>query len=170
MDAQDRFFLMDLRRHVTAGRLAELVGDDPDAIASDKVVRTLGWRRVAVGGVGACSTTPPGAVPAGLRGRRERLPGDPHARTPSAIEYAVLGTQVDVGEPEPWDPVDSLAWLKAMAWDLRSNDRDELATGPGLRRGAATSRWTTELFPPGSASPPIVGRRRGADGAETTST
>jgi penicillin amidase len=37
---------MDLRRHIAAGRLAELVGE-PTAWPSDKVVRTLGWRRVA---------------------------------------------------------------------------------------------------------------------------
>ncbi len=43
--AQDRFFEMDFRRHVTAGRLAELVGDG--ALDTDKYVRTLGWRRVA---------------------------------------------------------------------------------------------------------------------------
>src|SRR6476619_3918545 len=45
--AQDRFFEMDFRRHVTAGRLSELVGVDADALEADKVVRTLGWRRVA---------------------------------------------------------------------------------------------------------------------------
>src|SRR4051794_36265538 len=45
--AQDRFFEMDVRRHITAGRLSELVGDDPDALQADAVVRTLGWRRVA---------------------------------------------------------------------------------------------------------------------------
>ena len=45
--AQDRFFEMDLRRHITAGRLSELVGPSEDALATDKVVRTLGWRRVA---------------------------------------------------------------------------------------------------------------------------
>jgi penicillin G amidase len=45
--AQDRFFEMDFRRHVTAGRLSELVGVDTDALKADKVVRTLGWRRVA---------------------------------------------------------------------------------------------------------------------------
>src|SRR5690606_18409602 len=43
--AQDRFFEMDLRRHITAGRLSELVGSA--GIETDKVVRTLGWRRVA---------------------------------------------------------------------------------------------------------------------------
>ena len=29
-------------------------------------------------------------------------------------------------EPEPWSTADSLAWLKAMAWDLRGNMQDEV--------------------------------------------
>ena len=45
VQAQDRFFEMDLRRHITAGRLAELVGEP--GVETDKVVRTMGWRRVA---------------------------------------------------------------------------------------------------------------------------
>src|SRR5690606_26409352 len=28
-------------------------------------------------------------------------------------------------KPEPWKPADSVAWLKAMAWDLRTNIGDE---------------------------------------------
>lgn len=47
VNAEDRFFEMDLRRHITAGRLSELVGPNDDALRSDKVVRTLGWRQVA---------------------------------------------------------------------------------------------------------------------------
>ena len=43
--AQDRFWEMDFRRHVTAGRLSELFG--PDQVDTDEFVRTLGWRRVA---------------------------------------------------------------------------------------------------------------------------
>ena len=27
---------------------------------------------------------------------------------------------------EPWTPVDSVAWLKALAWDLRGNMDDEI--------------------------------------------
>ena len=38
---------MDFRRHVTAGRLSELVGKNDTALQADEVVRTLGWRRVA---------------------------------------------------------------------------------------------------------------------------
>ena len=45
ISAQDRFFEMDLRRHITSGRLAELVGSA--GLETDKVTRTLGWRRVA---------------------------------------------------------------------------------------------------------------------------
>ncbi len=45
VQAQDRFFEMDFRRHVTAGRLSELVGKG--GLETDRVVRTLGWRRVA---------------------------------------------------------------------------------------------------------------------------
>ncbi len=45
--AQDRFFEMDYRRHVTAGRVSELVGENENALAADRVIRTLGWRRVA---------------------------------------------------------------------------------------------------------------------------
>src|SRR5690606_33451111 len=45
VSAQDRFFEMDLRRHITAGRLAELVGEA--GLETDRVIRTMGWRRVA---------------------------------------------------------------------------------------------------------------------------
>ena len=45
VSAQDRFFEMDLRRHLTAGRLSEMVGSG--GLESDKAVRTMGWRRVA---------------------------------------------------------------------------------------------------------------------------
>ena len=43
--AQERFYEMDFRRHVTAGRLSELFG--ADTLEIDTFIRTLGWRRVA---------------------------------------------------------------------------------------------------------------------------
>ena len=43
--AQDRFFEMDVRRHVTAGRLSEIFG--PDTLETDEFIRTMGWRNVA---------------------------------------------------------------------------------------------------------------------------
>jgi penicillin amidase len=124
LHAQDRFFEMDYRRHVTAGRLAELVGDVPAAIEADQVVRTLGWRRVAEEEWNLVSPETRSYLQAYARGVNaylaDRAPDD------LAVEYTVLGTRVDVADPAPWDPVDSLAWLKAMAWDMRGNYDDEL--------------------------------------------
>ena len=45
VQAQDRFFEMDFRRHVTAGRLSELLGSS--TVETDMFIRTMGWRRVA---------------------------------------------------------------------------------------------------------------------------
>ncbi len=42
-----------------------------------------------------------------------------------SLEYAVIGLQNPDYAPEPWEPADSVAWLKAMAWDLRGNIEDE---------------------------------------------
>jgi penicillin amidase len=45
LHAQDRFWEMDFRRMLTAGRLSEIAGES--AIPSDTFIRALGWRRVA---------------------------------------------------------------------------------------------------------------------------
>ena len=123
--AQDRFFEMDYRRHVTAGRLSELVGQNAQALAADKAVRTLGWRRVAEQEWSLLTPTTRQYLQAYADGVNAYLAG----RSPSeiSVEYSVLGLRLDVAAPEKWDPVDSLAWLKAMAWDLHANYDEELA-------------------------------------------
>ena len=45
VQAQDRFWEMDVRRHMTAGRLSEMFGEGQ--VETDEFLRTLGWRRVA---------------------------------------------------------------------------------------------------------------------------
>ncbi|WP_442946340.1 penicillin acylase family protein [Oerskovia sp. USHLN155] len=124
VQAQDRFFEMDYRRHVTAGRLAELVGDSQVAIDADKVTRTFGWRLVAEEEWKILAPETKAYLQAYADGVNAYI----EDRDPSeiALEYTVLGTSVSVPDPEPWDPIDSLAWLKAMAWDLRGNYDDEL--------------------------------------------
>ncbi|MGO1317461.1 MAG: penicillin acylase family protein, partial [Cellulomonadaceae bacterium] len=119
VNAQDRFFEMDYRRHVTAGRLAELVGDNPTAIEADRVVRTFGWRRVAEQEWDLLEPETRSYLQAYADGVNAYL--EDRSTTQLAMEYTVLGVQVDVEAPEPWDPIDSVAWLKAMAWDLRGN-------------------------------------------------
>ncbi len=166
--AQDRFFEMDLRRHVTAGRLAELVGADEDAIASDTMVRTLGWRRVAEHEWELLSPAARDHLQAYADGVNAYL-GD---RDPGAIamEYTVLGLRVPLEAPEPWDPVDSLAWLKALAWDLRSNYDSELSRAMTYQVVPDVAR-VEELFPPypQDRNLPIVGASEAAGTTYPTS-
>lgn len=142
--AQDRFFEMDLRRHVASGRLSELVGADPAVLDADKAVRTLGWRRVAESELPRLSPSTRRYLQDYATGVNAYLEG----RSPSeiAVEYTVLG----IGKPplriEPWTPVDSLSWLKAMAWDLKGNYQDEV-TRARLSATVPIAR-INQLYPP----------------------
>lgn len=139
--AQDRFFEMDFRRHVTSGRLAELVGEA--GLETDRVIRTMGWRRVAEAELPTLDPQTRTYLQAYADGVNAYLRG----RSPSqmSLEYAVLGMNVPDYTIEKWTPADSVAWLKAMAWDLRGNYTDELT------RARLSSRVTPaqikELYP-----------------------
>ena len=143
--AQDRFFEMDYRRHMTAGRLSELVGVNEDALAADKVIRTFGWRMVAEQEWDLLLPETREYLQAYADGVNAYLEATP--RDALGVEYVVLGLQVDLADPEPWDPIDSLAWLKAMAWDLRGNYDDELARALTYATVRDEAR-VAELFPP----------------------
>ena len=121
MHAQDRFWEMDFRRHVTSGRLAELFG--ASQLPTDEFLRTLGWRRVAEQEVQTLDATTRGYYEAYADGVNAYLADRQGAD--ASLEYAVMGLQNADYEIEPWTPADSVAWLKAMAWDLRSNIEEE---------------------------------------------
>lgn len=161
VQAQDRFFEMDYRRHVTSGRLAELVGDNPDAIAADKVIRTFGWRQVAEAEWDLLDAQTQSYLTAYADGVNAYLDG--RSAGDVAFEYTVLGMQVDVSAPEPWSPIDSLAWLKAMAWDLRGNYDDELGRAQAFSSVRDVTR-VNELFPvyPESLNAPILDAEQAA--------
>ncbi|WP_374093865.1 penicillin acylase family protein [Microbacterium sp. BLY] len=119
--AQDRFFEMDFRRHVTSGRVAELFG--ASQAGTDAFLRTLGWRKTAEAEVEAMDDVTRSYYEAYADGVNAYLSSRSGAEL--SLEYAVLGLQNPDYEPEPWEPADSVAWLKAMAWDLRTNVEDE---------------------------------------------
>lgn len=119
--AQDRFFEMDFRRHVTSGRVSEMFGESQ--AATDMFLRTLGWRDVAEQEVEALDETSLSYYQAYADGVNAYLAENDGAE--ASLEYAVLGMQNPDYEIEPWEPADSVAWLKAMAWDLRTNIEDE---------------------------------------------
>ena len=150
--AQDRFYDMDVRRHVTAGRLAELVG--PAAVESDLTVRTLGWRRVAERELDLLEPTTRSYLESYSEGVNAWLRG--RAVTGMSVEYTLLALGGLDYKPQQWTPVDSLAWLKAMAWDLRGNMADEVArTRLAVDR---TPEQVDELYPryPYSRNAPVL--------------
>lgn len=143
--AQDRFFQMDYQRHVTSGRLAEMVGPDPDAVASDAVARTLGWRRVAQAEVGLLSPEARAALEAYADGVNAYISTREASRL--GVEYSVLGLTRDLADVEPWTPVDSLTWLKAVAWEMRADDGAEVERAAVYDLTGDAAR-TEQLFPP----------------------
>ena len=145
VQAQDRFFQMDFRRHVTAGRLSELVGQDDTALQADKVVRTLGWRRVAEQELNQAEPTTRRYLDAYARGVNDYIRG----RSPAelGVDYTVLGLRGGQPRIEPWTPLDSVSWFKAMAWDLRGNYDDELARARTFGTVKDVAR-VDQLFPP----------------------
>ncbi|MEW1697860.1 penicillin acylase family protein [Streptomyces sp. NPDC093249] len=153
VQAQDRFYEMDVRRHVTAGRLSEMFGESQ--VETDSFLRTLGWRRVAQQ---EYDTVLSQETKKYLQAYAEGVNAYLKDRDPAAIsmEYAALALTNDYAI-EPWTPVDSVAWLKAMAWDLRGNMQDE------IDRSLMTSRLSAsqikQLYPeyPYALHQPIVG-------------
>ncbi|HNN48218.1 MAG TPA: penicillin acylase family protein, partial [Marmoricola sp.] len=128
VQAQDRFWQMDVGRHLSAGRLSELFG--PSTLKSDELVRTMGWRRVAEQEYDLLAPETRDYLAAFADGVNAYLKG--RSVFAMSLEYSVLGLSGLDYEPADWTPVDSLAWLKALAWDLRSNmdveiDRANLA-------------------------------------------
>ncbi len=141
--AQDRFFEMDLRRHITAGRLAEMVGKD--GVETDRVIRTMGWRRVAEAELPTLASSTRRYLQSYAEGVNAYIAqaGSPDKM---GLEYAVLGQKFADYRVEPWSPADSLAWLKAMAWDLRGNYVDELTRA--RLSGRITPARLAQIFPP----------------------
>jgi penicillin G amidase len=153
--AQDRFWEMDFRRHVTAGRLSELFGESQ--LDTDRFVRTLGWRRVAEAELELLGPETTRMLAAYAEGVNAWTDG----RTGSqlSLEHALLPLSGPSGYvPEPWTPADSVAWLKAMAWDLRSNLEDELLRARLLGADLGEGRDWQDLFPafPADRHPPIL--------------
>lgn len=155
VDAQDRFFQMDYRRHVANGQLAELMGDADGALDSDKVARTLGWRRVAEAEWDLLDQRTRDYLQAYADGVNAYLSGRSLAQI--SLEYVELQRTLDISAPAEWTPIDSLAWLKAMAWNLRSNYFEELDRAVAYTAMQSVDR-VNELFPPyaDGNNPPIL--------------
>ncbi|MGP8301256.1 penicillin acylase family protein [Streptomyces inhibens] len=152
VQAQDRFWEMDVRRHMTAGRLSEMFGKSQ--VKADSFLRTLGWHEVAQKEYDTkLSPSTKKYLQAYSAGVNAYLKD--HTGSALSLEYAALDFENDY-KPEKWTPVDSVAWLKAMAWDLRGNMQEE------IDRSLMSSRFTpaqiAQLYPayPYKRNKPIV--------------
>ncbi|MFD3695663.1 penicillin acylase family protein [Streptomyces sp. NPDC058646] len=140
--AQDRFWEMDVRRHMTSGRLSEMFGSGQ--VETDAFLRTLGWRQVAQTEYDKkLSDETKKNLQAYADGVNAYLKGK--SGKDLSVEHAALELS-DSYRPEEWSPVDSVAWLKAMAWDLRGNMQDEIDRA--LMSNKLTQAQIDELYPP----------------------
>ena len=118
LHARDRLWQMELYRRVTLGRLSEVLGDD--TIDVDKRFLTLGLRDAARAEWDRAPTqvrTSLERYAAGVNAYIASVPGTPQR----PLEFQILGFM-----PAPWEPLDSLAVGRLLAWRLAENHQAEL--------------------------------------------
>ncbi|MCJ7512062.1 MAG: penicillin acylase family protein [Anaerolineales bacterium] len=136
--AQDRLWQMELNRRTANGRLSELFGEI--SLDTDRAVRTFGFRRLGEADWQAAGADLRSVLEAYAEGVNATLACSA-ARMP--IEFTLLGCH-----PEPWTPIDSLAFSRVMIWQLSHAWygeilRAKLIEAVGEERAAA---W--EIHPP----------------------
>ncbi|MEU6366198.1 penicillin acylase family protein [Streptomyces sp. NPDC046931] len=152
VQAQDRFYEMDVRRHMTSGRLSEMFGKSQ--VKNDEFLRTLGWDRVAREEYDTkLSAATKKYLQAYAKGVNAYLQGKDGKDI--SLEYAALALSNDY-RPAAWTPVDSVSWLKAMAWDLRGNMQEEIDRS--LMASRLGPKQVADLYPqyPYGRNKPIV--------------
>jgi penicillin amidase len=118
--AQDRFFQMDLWRHIGAGRLAEMFGESQ--VETDIFLRTMGWTHVAEEEIKQLDTKYLSLLQAYVDGVNAYL--TEHQGAELSFEYVLLGLLSPDYEPQPWDITNTLTWAKVMAFDLSGNSSE----------------------------------------------
>ncbi|HAV75884.1 MAG TPA: penicillin acylase family protein [Anaerolineae bacterium] len=153
--AQDRFWQMDFWRHVGSGTLSEMFGKSQ--VETDMFLRTLGWRVTAEQEYANLNPISKAILESYVAGVNAYLKD--HDTTALSFEYAILGLLSPDYKIEPWTPINSLTWGKAMAWDLRGNMGDEIERAVLLK--TLTPAQVAELFPPYPQDHPVIVNRIG---------
>ena len=158
--AQERFWQMDVWRHIGSGTLSEMFGKDQ--LETDAFLRTLGWKQTAEAeweGLGAESREILQAYADGVNAYLKDHNGDA-----LSLEYSVLKLINSGYQLAPWTPVNSLTWGKAMAWDLRGNVDEEIERAVLLK--TLTPAQVDELYPDYPADHPVIVNAIGEGQAE----
>lgn len=144
--AQDRFWQMEFWRHISQGRLSEIVGEP--TLSSDKFIRTMGWNRLAQNTVDYYEREEPdyltvldaysAGVNAYIDANREQI----------SINQTILGLVNEPWEIEPWLPVHTVGWGVVMADDLSGNWSSELRRAELIKElGASTVASLLPFYP-----------------------
>lgn len=139
--AQDRFWQMDTWRHIGSGTLSEMFGKGQ--VETDTFLRTLGWRQVAEQEYALLDAESRSLIDSYTEGVNAYLKD--HDTTALSLEYAILGLLSRDYKIDPWTPIHSLTWGKAMAWDLRGNMGEEIERAVLLK--TLTPEQVAELYP-----------------------
>ncbi len=150
VQAQDRFWQMDAWRHIGSGTLSEMFGEAQ--VEADSFLRTLGWRQTAEAEYASATGDAKLMLDAYAEGVNAYLDG--RSGTELSLEYGVLALLNADYAPEPWTPIHSLTWGKAMAWDLRGNIGAEIERAILLK--TLSPELVEELFPPYPEDHPII--------------
>ena len=138
VQAQDRLWQMEYNRRVGHGTLSEMFG--ATAIKQDRFLRTMGLGRAARADAAALSEDdkrPLAAFAHGVTTFVETHRGD------LPLEFSILGVS-----PAPWQPVDTIAWGKVMAYNLSGNYEGELLRAALVGKlGEAKARELTPAYP-----------------------
>jgi penicillin amidase len=115
VSAQERLWQMDLTRRVATGRLAEIFGED--VIELDLVAHIMGFGHTSGKQFELLSPETAGMLQAYSNGINECVRLSPAL----PLEFRILNYR-----PAPWQPTDSLAISRLLAWQLSKNFESEL--------------------------------------------
>ncbi len=137
--AQERFFQMDIARHLASGRLAELFG--PAILPIDRRFRAHRLQAVAEAALQRLAPAQVRVLDAYVAGVNAGL----RALKTRPFEYAVLGAK-----PAPWSRTDSLLSVLSMYLLLQDSEGDQDYNTAALYK-ALPPDLAAFLSPPGSA-------------------
>lgn len=146
VQAQDRFWQMDVSRNYAEGTLASVLGQS--YLQHDELARTLGWRTLAEQSYDKLQAGTKAYLAAYAQGVNDYLATHPSGSALS-FEYSVLGlpdTHSAKGySPARWTPVDSLSWLQATSWS--QDDAVDQEVSRALLSDTLTSSQISQLYP-----------------------
>ncbi|HSG14993.1 MAG TPA: penicillin acylase family protein [Anaerolineae bacterium] len=135
--AQERLWQMEIHRRAASGQLAAIVGET--GLETDRFSRTLGFPRLAQSTWDLTSETVRTDILAYTAGINAFLKTD----RPLPVEFSLLRHT-----PEPWTPLDSVAFSRLMAWTLSHGFANKLTRAQLIEKVGSEAAAELELHYP----------------------